>query len=190
MQDIDLPLPQNFATFSNPGGGCHVHTHQLPGEVGWFAARRSAGPWLLLQRGVSVSVRWCHAGEERREGGRERALFSHPEWNLPSGCGLFPRKGKRESGKKRDCRGRENFQREGGLRKPPKCRQRAMRKWHGNRRGRFPKQGRTATGKRAGKNLGGVCRIRCNHFVHFPEVSVKIALLSRPLVTCSTFELF
>ena len=155
--------------------------------VGPLPAGRSAGP----QRGVSVSVVRPLVPRGR---GRERALFSHPEWNLPSGCGLFPRKGKREGeeGKKRDCsRGRKRELPEGGLRKPPKCRQRAMRKWHGNRRGRFPKQpGRTATGKRAGKILGGVCRIRCNHFAYFREVSVKIALLSRPLVTCSTFELF
>ena len=55
---------------------------------------------MLLLRGVSVSV----ATRERKG-----ALFSHPDWNLPSGCGLFPRKGKRErerlrrAGKKRDC---------------------------------------------------------------------------------------
>ena len=158
---------------------------------GWLVGPLPAG--LPARRGEFLcpsTVRWCHAAGR----GRERALFSHPEWNLPSGCGLFPRKGKREGeeGKKRDCsRGRKRELPEGGLRKPPKCRQRAMRKWHGNRRGRFPKQpGRTATGKRAGKILGGVCRIRCNHFVHFREVSVKITLLSRPLVTFSTFELF
>ena len=133
------------------------------------------------------SVRWCHAGEEGKE----------PYSLTPSG--IFPaaavysqeKERGREGGKKRDCRGRKRELPEGGLRKPPKCRQRAMRKWHGNRRGRFPKQpGRTATGKRAGKILGGVCRIRCNHFAYFREVSVKITLLSRPLVTCSTFELF
>ena len=48
-----------------------------------------------------------------REG--KGALFSHPEWNLPSGCGLFPRKGKRERKVERGGPERkgtaENFQR-------------------------------------------------------------------------------
>ena len=126
-----------------------------------------------------------------KKGGREgKSLILSPRVESSQRLRFIPKKRKEGERKEKGLQRKRELP-EGGLRKPPKCRQRAMRKRHGNRRGRFPKQlGRTATGKRAGKNLGGVCRIRCNHFVHFREISVKIALLSRPLVTCSTFELF
>ena len=64
---------------------------------------------MLLLRGVSVSV----ATRERKG-----ALFSHPDWNLPSGCGLFPRKGKRERERLREGR------KEKGLRRTSRERER------------------------------------------------------------------
>ena len=93
MQDIELPLPQNFTKYSHPWRRMPC-PHPPIARRGWFAARRSAGP-LLLQRGVSVSVRWCHAGEERREGGREgKSLILSPRVESSQRLRFIPKKRK------------------------------------------------------------------------------------------------
>ena len=92
MQDIELPLPQNFTKYSHPWRRMPC-PHPPIARRGWLVRC----PPVCRPAEGSFCVRRPLVPRGR---GRERALFSHPEWNLPSGCGLFPRKGKRERGRK------------------------------------------------------------------------------------------
>ena len=92
-----------------------------PSSVGATRARK--GKSLILSPRVESSQRLRFIPKKRKEGERKEKGLQQRKRELP----------------------------EGGLRKPPKCRQRAMRKWHGNRRGRFPKQpGRIASDREKG----------------------------------------